>query len=117
MADSWGAGFFPDLEIEGPSVRKGVDGEDGYSGFTVRHHETGKEIPTELGSILREGAVGGIVVVGLATDYCVKEIAIDATKAGFRATVLADGICAVNLKPGDGARAVAAMVAAGVSIA
>ena len=59
---------------------------------------------------------GRVVVVGLATYYCVKETVIDAIRARFATTVLADGIRAVNLEPGDGARAVAAMAAAGVAI-
>ena len=41
---------------------------------------------------------------------------IDAIRARFATTVLTDGIRAVNLEPGDGARAVAAMAAAGVAI-
>jgi len=46
----------------------------------------------------------------------VKATAIDAAGLGFSTTVLADGIRAVNLSPGDAARAVAEMVAAGVTV-
>jgi nicotinamidase/pyrazinamidase len=67
-----------------------------------------------LADLLRDGNIARVVIVGLATDYCVKETAIDAARVGFTATVLADGIRAVNLSPGDGARAVAAMAEAGV---
>jgi nicotinamidase/pyrazinamidase len=56
------------------------------------------------------------VVVGLATDYCVKGTAIDGARLGYPTTVLADGIRPVDLAPGDGARAVVAMVAAGVTV-
>ena len=37
VGDTWGAEFHEDLIIDaGPVVRKGVDGNDGYSGFTAR---------------------------------------------------------------------------------
>jgi nicotinamidase/pyrazinamidase len=106
----------PDLEVHGPSVRKGAGGEDGYSGFTVRDPETGEETPTGLERMLKERGVTSIVVVGLALDYCVRETAIDGANAGFATTLLADGTRPVNLEPGDGARAVAAMTAAGVTV-
>ena len=54
--------------------------------------------------------------MGLATDYCVKETALDAARLGFTTTVLADGIRSVNLNPGDGARAIAEMVRSGVVV-
>lgn len=116
VADTWGAELHPDLVAIGPIVRKGVAGEDGYSGFTVRDPETGAESATELEDMLREQGIERIVVLGLATDYCVKETALDGARAGFATTLAADGIRAVNLAPGDGARAVAELVAAGVSV-
>jgi len=116
VAGTWGAELHPDLDIAGPVVRKGVGGEDGYSGFTVRNPETGETAPTELAAMLRERSIESIVVLGLATDYCVKETACDGVAAGFATLLAADGIRSVNLNPGDGARAVAAMVAAGVRV-
>ncbi len=116
VADTWGAEFHPDLDVVGSSVKKGVGGEDGYSGFTVRDPVSGEESPTRLGDILRSAGVTRVTVVGLATDYCVKETAIDAATSGFETSVLADGMRAVDLSPGDGARAVAAMVEAGVTV-
>ena len=117
VKESWGAEFHPGLVVDGPSVKVGVEGEDGYSGFTVRDPETGAETATEMAQLLDEHAIERIVVVGLATDYCVKETAIDGVRAGFDTTVLAGGIRAVNLEPDDGSRAVAAMRSAGVTIA
>ena len=117
VAGSWGAEFHPELTVAGPVVRKGVGGEDGYSGFTVRDPETGAESSTGLADMLHERGIETTSVLGLATDYCVKETALDAARLGFRTTLVADGIRAVNLSPGDGARAVAAMVAAGVAVA
>lgn len=116
VGDTWGAELHPDLLVDGARIRKGTGGEDGYSGFSVRHPVTGDESPTELEGMLRDREVTRVVVLGLATDYCVKETAIDAACARFATTLLADGIRAVNLEPGDGARAVAAMATAGVAI-
>jgi nicotinamidase/pyrazinamidase len=116
VADSWGAAFHPALVAEGPVIRKGVSGEDGYSGFTVKDPMTGTPSPTELDGLLRGRGITDVVVCGLATDYCVKETAIDAARLGYRTMLLADGIAAVDLAHGDGARAIAAMVEAGVSV-
>jgi nicotinamidase/pyrazinamidase len=113
---TWGAAFHPDLRVDGPSVRKGGDGRDGYSGFSVRDPKSGDVSATELESILRERDVEGVVVVGLATDYCVVETVLDAVRLGFRATVLTEGIRAVNLEPGDGERALERMREAGATV-
>lgn len=116
VGDTWGSEFHPDLVVAGPEVKKGTAGEDGYSGFTVRDPATGVETATGLSALLRGANVTEVVVVGLATDYCVKETALDAARLGFTAVVLADGIRSVNLSPGDGARAIADLVGAGVVV-
>src|SRR5207247_5941540 len=114
-----GSEFHPALDvIEGAeTIRKGAGGEDGYSVFTVRDPETGAEAPTALERTLRENGVQRVALAGLATDYCVKETALDARRLGFTTIVLADAIAAVDLQPGDGERAVAAMRAAGAVLA
>jgi nicotinamidase/pyrazinamidase len=118
VAGSWGADLHPDLAIAEltPRVRKGVNGEDGYSGFTMRDPVTGDELPTELDATLRDHAIERVVVVGLATDYCVKATAIDAAGLGYETAVLTDAIAAVELEAGDGERAIDAMRAAGVGL-
>ncbi len=116
VADTWGAQFHASIDVEGPVVRKGVGGEDGYSGFTVRDPRTGTETDTELSALLDENGITDVVVIGLATDYCVLATALDSVRHGFASTVLADGIASVDLQPGDGARAIAAMVAADVVV-
>lgn len=116
VAGSWGAQFHPGLIELGTIIRKGVAGEDGYSGFSVRDTDTGETTPTGLDSILNDAGVTDVAVVGLATDYCVSATALDAVQYGFGCTVLADGIASVNLEPGDEARACAAMAASGVVI-
>jgi nicotinamidase/pyrazinamidase len=117
VADTWGAELHPDLRVEGPRVRKGSNGEDGYSGFTMRDPTTGTTMATELEALLRDRNIDTIVTCGLATDYCVKATALDGARLGFKTTVLLDAIRAVDLKPGDGDRAIDDMRAAGVAFA
>jgi nicotinamidase/pyrazinamidase len=118
VADTWGAELHPDLTVPpgAPSIHKGVSGEDGYSGFTMRHPTTGEERATDLEAILRDRGIQRVVVVGLATDYCVKATALDAVRLGFDTFLLGDAVRAVDLAPGDGDRAVEEMRAAGVGI-
>ena len=116
VAGTWGAAFHPGLDVIGPWVRKGSAGEDGYSGFTVRDPSTGAETPTELGDLLRVRGIERVVVCGLATDYCVRATALDGIRLGFEVELLDDAVAAVELAPGDGAAAIAAMVAAGVGL-
>ncbi len=117
VADSWGAQFHDDLRIApGPVVRKGVEGNDGYSGFSTRDPQSSARQPTELEDILNAAGIERCVVVGLATDYCVKETVLDACRLGFETLVPAQGVAAVNLEPGDGEAALAAMTAAGAVI-
>jgi nicotinamidase/pyrazinamidase len=97
-------------------VRKGTGGEDGYSGFTVRDPRSGQEHQTSLEARLRERKIERVVVVGLATDYCVKATAIDAAIRGFQTIALRAAMCAVDLQPGDGERAIAEMRLAGVQV-
>ncbi len=116
VGGTWGAEFHPALDVEGPSVRKGTNGEDGYSGFTMKDPETGEIKPTELEAMLRERGIERVVVVGLATDYCVSATAIDATRLGFGTEVLQDAIASVDLQPDDGSRAIHLMQAAGCTM-
>ena len=117
IADTWGAELHPALEAgDAPVVRKGANGEDGYSGFTMRDSKTGETIPTPLDALLRERGVDEVVVTGLATDYCLKASALDAIALGYRTTLLDDAAAAVNLQPGDGQAAIAEMAAAGCVI-
>jgi nicotinamidase/pyrazinamidase len=113
---TWGAEFHPDLKIEGHIVQKGSGGEDGYSGFTVRDPELGATQPTELEQLLRTAGIERVVIVGIATDYCVKETALDALHKGFKAVVLGDLIRGVDLQPGDSERALATLEREGAAI-
>ena len=117
VAGTWGAELQPALvQVDGGRVRKGTNGEDGYSGFTMRDSVTGETVPTELEGLLRERDIRRVVVCGLATDYCVKATAIDATRLGFETLLLADASRAVDVNEGDGERAIEEMRAAGVTV-
>lgn len=76
---------------------------DGYSGFER----------TDLEEILRERGITNVTVVGLATDYCVKNTALDALRAGFQVTVDTDAVRGVEVHEGDSERALAEIRAAG----
>ena len=116
VASTWGAEFHPDLRVDGPSVRKGSNGEDGYSGFTMRDPKTGETISTELEALLRKRGVEKVVACGLATDYCVRATAIDAVTLGFETAVLTDATRAVDLQAGDGERALDELGRTGVQL-
>ncbi len=93
--------------------RKGTDRQiDSYSGF----FDNGHRKATGLGDYLREQGVGEVVVLGLATDYCVKWTALDARELGFEAALVSDACRGVELAPGDVDRAVTEMREAGVRI-
>jgi nicotinamidase/pyrazinamidase len=118
VGGTWGAELHPDLQLpdDAPRVRKGSNGEDGYSGFTMRDPTSGEEIPTELDGILKERSVERVVIMGLATDYCVQATVLDAARLGYGTAVLTDACAPVNLKPGDGERAERTMRDAGVAL-
>jgi nicotinamidase/pyrazinamidase len=116
VRQTWGAAFHPDLVVAGEVVQKGTSGEDGYSAFTVRDLQTGGERPTRLVTVLRSAGVTGVVIVGLATDYCVLDSALDARRLGLHTVVLMEGTRPVDLQPGDGDRALERMAAAGAHV-
>lgn len=117
VRDTWGAALHPDLVVSGPVVRKGVDGEDGYSGFTVKDPLSEETTATELDRLLRDAGVTSTVIVGIALDVCVKATAEDASTNGYAVTVVREATRAVNLEPGDGDRAIEALMAGGIAVA
>ena len=93
--------------------RKGTDpAVDSYSGF----FDNDKRKATGLGDWLRSRWIQQVYVLGLATDYCVRATALDARALGFDVWVVQDGCRAVDVKPGDGDRAIAEMRGAGCAI-
>ncbi|MBN1689257.1 MAG: nicotinamidase [Candidatus Omnitrophica bacterium] len=77
---------------------------DAYSGFEG----------TKLARELRGRNIERVFIVGLATDYCVKQTALDAVNEGFRTVVVTDLVRAVNVHPGDGEKALGDMKKAGI---
>jgi nicotinamidase/pyrazinamidase len=117
---TWGAELHPNLEIVdgAESVLKGSRGEDGYSAFSMRDPlDPDDRSSTGLEEMLAERDIESVVIVGLATDYCVRETALDSVRLGYATTVLDDAVRAVDLSSGDGDAAKATMVASGVQIA
>jgi nicotinamidase/pyrazinamidase len=89
-------------------VDKGQDPDtEGYSAFQA----------TGLGELLRERGVDHLTVVGLATDYCVKNTALDALREGFAVTVDTTAVRGVDVEPGDSDRALEELRAAGAGLA
>lgn len=85
-------------------VDKGQDPQtEGYSGFDG----------TDLAARLRAAGVDEVTVVGLATDYCVRHTALDALREGFAVRLLAGATRPVEVRPGDGERALEEVRAAG----
>jgi nicotinamidase/pyrazinamidase len=80
------------------------------------HPVTGDTASTGLDDLLRQRGLERVVVVGLATDYCVKETALDAVRLGYDTTVVLAAVRPVELEPGDGQRAVDVMADAGVAL-
>ena len=107
-----GARFRPDLRLPKDAIilSKGMDPEqDSYSGFQA-YNGQGRD----LESVIRDLGVDEVYLCGLATDYCVRATALDATRRGIRVRVLGDAIKGVDLKPGDSDAAIREMRAAGV---
>ena len=110
-----GAEFVPALDTAriARTFLKGSDPVvDSYSGFFDNEHKRA----TGLGDYLQAQGVTDVVIVGLATDYCVKFTALDALQLGFRTTVVRDACRGVEVNPGDTDRALAEMQQAGAQI-
>ena len=85
VAGTPGAELHPALDAAQVDVivDKGQNSDtEGYSGFD----ETGLE------RLLRERGIDRLTIVGLATDYCVKNTALDALRHGFEVTVDSAGV-------------------------
>lgn len=116
VRDTWGAELHPRLILAGPVIRKGANGEDGYSGFFVRDPVSGAKMPTALGGRLADQGASRVVVVGLAFDYCVAATATDAVSLGFETSVLLAATAAVEMTPGDEDRVAGELRHAGVRL-
>ncbi len=82
---------------------------ESYSGF---QDEGG--LKTEMDSILRRNGIEGLVIYGIATEYCVKATALDAVEAGFQVLAVKD-LCR-GITPDGSARAFEEMELKGVEL-
>ncbi len=111
-----GASFHSALDVARIDhvVCKGVDrGIDSYSAFFDNAHRR----DTGLRDLLGAEGVDRVVIVGLATDYCVLFTAMDARDVGLDVVVVSDGVRAVNLEPFDDERAFEEMRKVGCVVA
>ena len=105
-----GAEFAPRLALPPSTVVVSKDTrpeQDTYSGF-----EGG-----DLDARLRAAGARRLFVGGLATDYCVLHTVKGALARGYPVVVLTDAVRAVEVEPGDGARALAEMQRLGATLA
>ena len=116
VKDTWGAAFHPQLHVEGETIRKGSNGEDGYSGFTMRNPTTGRDIPTPLHPLLEDRHIDHLVIIGLALDVCVKATALDALRLGYPTTLIQNATAPVNLHPNDATQALTELTEAGATL-
>ncbi len=116
VRETWGAEFHPDLKVDGEIIHKATGPEDGYSAFSVQHLPSGEVRNTGLEQLLWERGIERIVILGLASDYCVRESGLDARRRGFDTEVLVDAVRAVDREAGDGDRALRELAAAGVRL-
>jgi nicotinamidase/pyrazinamidase len=106
VQDTEGAAFAEELRVPAGAVvhsKATTSDKEAYSDFEDRN----------FGPRLRAAGVRRLFVMGLATDYCVLETVRDALAAGFEVVVVKDGVRAVDVRPGDGERALASMREAG----
>jgi len=109
VAGTPGARFAPGLRVldSATVISKAVSAErDAYSAFQG----------TNLAARLKAAGAHRVFVGGLATDYCVKATVLDAKANGFEVQVLTDAMRAVEVKPGDGRRALQEMQASGAHL-
>lgn len=109
IQNTWGADITNDIDQSSiAKVFKKADQPDAeaYSAFDG----------TGMADFLRQQGVVHIYVAGLTTDYCVRTTVLDGIREGFEVTVARDAIRAVNVRPNDGAEAIAEMEDAGAQL-
>jgi nicotinamidase/pyrazinamidase len=109
-----GAQFHADLDIPHAQlvIRKGYNRNvDSYSAFRMVDGVT----MTGLAGYIRERNIGRIFVAGIATDYCVSGLALDANSLGFETLVIVDASAAVD-EEGTGAAALEKMRSEGIAL-
>lgn len=115
VQDTEGAAFHPLLNRKAIEAvfHKGENPRvDSYSAF----FDNGRRQKTGLDAWLHQHDVNVLIVMGLATDYCVKFTVLDALQLGYTVNVITDGCRGVNIQPQDSAHAFMEMAAAGATL-
>jgi nicotinamidase/pyrazinamidase len=110
VAGTPGAAFSDQLDLPAGAIvvsKADTADADAYSAFSG----------TKLAAQLRARGVRRLVVCGLATDYCVLNTVVDARENGFEVVIVPQAMRAVDVAPGDGARALARMTGLGARTA
>lgn len=100
VQDSEGSEFISGLNVEAITkvIYKGTNPKiDSYSGF----FDNQRLQATGLADYLNSKGIKELVIVGLATDYCVKFTALDAVSLGFKTSVVQDACRGVEMAQGD----------------
>jgi nicotinamidase/pyrazinamidase len=110
LANTHGAAFAAKLELPADVVvisKADTPEVDAYSAFG----------DTDLDRRLKAAGIKRLFAGGLATDYCVLNTVRDALTLGYAVILLTDAIRAVDVKFGDGERALAEMRRLGAQFA
>ncbi|QLW74953.1 bifunctional nicotinamidase/pyrazinamidase [Citrobacter freundii] len=115
VQNSQGAALHPLLNQHGidKTFYKGENPQvDSYSAF----FDNGRRQATELNAWLVQQRITDLIIMGLATDYCVKFTVFDALELGYTVNVIIDGCRGVNIQPQDSTQAFMEMAAAGATL-
>jgi len=110
----------PEFKIWPRHAVKGESGADMVEGLSptdkdivIEKQELSLFTNQHADNILKEKDVDELFLMGVATDYCVKESVLDALKNSYAVNVVVDAIAGVDLKPGGQSRALLEMSNAG----
>ncbi len=102
VENTTGAQFSPDLKLPENTIiiSKATESDkEAYSAFDG----------TNLALQLQQLGIKRLFVAGFATDYCIVNTVLDASKLGFEVIVLMDATLGINLKSGDVDQAIESM--------
>lgn len=104
VAGEWGSQLSDKLNKKKIKLEfiKGTQSEiDSYSIFFDQNHNPASEIDRYF----KKREISDLYIVGLTTDYCVKQTALDALSLGYNVFIVVDGCKAVNIHKSDGTTA------------
>lgn len=109
-----GAEFHPDLRLPPGTILISKGGDPKKPGYSAFDGETldGKTLLNDL----RQRRISHLYIMGLTTEYCVKQTTLDAIRAGLRVSVLTDAIAGIDQHAGDARRAESEMLEAGAEL-